>query len=173
MSPLFVSRATIFTAKIMASNISYLLIMRKYLGFPPSMIFRRSTDTDLSGIEAILRDLDLWCPTVRMKDFWVAEGGGRIVAVARLEEAGSRYFLSALGVIPSFRKQGIASELVERMARETGGEIYLYTIIPGLFERLGFEEVSAPDQLPRREVFECDRCDPDRCVCMVRHCDVS
>ena len=147
--------------------------MRKYLGFPTSMIFRRSTDTDSSEIEAVLRDLDLWCPTIMMEGFWVAEEGGRIVAVARLEEAGGCYFLSALGVIPSFRKRGIASELVERMAGERGGETYLYTIIPGLFERLGFEEVSAPDQIPRREAFECDKCEPDRCVCMVRRCDVS
>lgn len=137
------------------------------------MILRRSTDGDSSEIEAVLRDLDLWYPTIRMEDCWVASEGSRIVAVACLEEVGDHLFLSSLGVIPSLRGRGIASRLVDTIEGEASSDIYLYTIIPGFFERLGFERATAPDKISRREAFECERCEPDKCVCMVRHCDVS
>ena len=49
-------------------------------------------------------------------------------------------FLSSLAVRPEARDDRIASQMIEQLAAQAGKPIYLYTIIPEFFRKLGFQD---------------------------------
>ena len=123
---------------------------------------------DIPAIFALLQRLDTPVPKETDSDFWVAKQNGKIVGVARLEEYKDFYFLSFVGTDPEHQRQGIARHLLEKIFKDLGKDVYLYTIIPEFFERLGFKITLITDNLPSKENLGCEQCEPDKCVCMVK-----
>ena len=68
--------------------------------------------------------------------------------------------LASVYVLPEYRRQGIGSELVQRIMKEyqsTGKlatDIYLLTLDPDFYEPLGFEIIESPTDLPKPMEFE-------------------
>jgi N-acetylglutamate synthase-like GNAT family acetyltransferase len=58
--------------------------------------------------------------------------------------------------------------LMDRAFEGLSKPIYLYTVIPEYFERHGFRKAAPRPDLPPRELFGCDRCEPGKCACMRR-----
>jgi N-acetylglutamate synthase-like GNAT family acetyltransferase len=129
---------------------------------------RKAHEGDESAIRAILDELDLAYPGMALRDFWIMEAEAGIVAVGRMEMIDDKLFLSSLGVRESHRNRGLAKKLFETMIEGDNRDVYIYTVIPEYFEKLGFVISDQPDSLPEREQFGCERCEPERCVCMVR-----
>ncbi len=134
---------------------------------------RKAQESDEAAIRAILDELDLSYPGIVLRDFWIAESDAEIVAVGSLEAAGDKLFLSSLGVRQSYRNRGLATKLFETMLEGDSRDVYIYTVISEYFERLGFVISDQPEYLPKREQFECERCEPEKCVCMRRPRDVA
>jgi len=135
---------------------------------------RKAREADRGAIDSILQEMDLLHGSVLIDDFWVGEEGGDIVAVAQLEILGGAGMISSVGVRPSHRRRGFASELVLRMLEGVEGDAYLFTLIPEFFGRMGFEGVAPPEAVSGyRSNFNCAGCEPERCICMVRRPHVS
>lgn len=126
----------------------------------------KAVDKDVPQIKAILKDLDLFFPARMPDDFWVAKEKESVVGVLCLTEIGDDMFLSSVGVIEDKRGLGIARALIETATKDINRTIYLLTVIPGFFEKLGFEACDPPSHLPSRAVMHCDTCAPDKCICM-------
>jgi N-acetylglutamate synthase-like GNAT family acetyltransferase len=129
---------------------------------------REANKGDEEAIRAILDELDLAYSGMILRDYWVAEVRDEVVAVGRVEDVGDKLFLSSLGVRESHRNKGVATKLLEAMLLGDSRDLYAYTVIPEFFRKLGFVHADLPDCLPRRGQFECERCEPEKCVCMVR-----
>lgn len=134
---------------------------------------RKAQDSDEAAIRAILDELDLVYPGIVLQDFWVVENQAWIIAVGRMEEIGDMLFLSSFGVRELHRRRGVAKQLFETMIENDSRDVYIYTVIPEFFEKLGFVRTNKPDHLPEREQFGCEWCELERCVCMVRSKHVS
>jgi N-acetylglutamate synthase-like GNAT family acetyltransferase len=130
--------------------------------------FRPAVKEDGKEIIAIIKALDLSYPNQSLDGFWVAEEDGKIMGISCLEKFEDFYFLSAVGVPEKYRLHGIASKLVNKLVRAAKHDVYLYTVIPGYFKKLGFKPIDAPDFLPARQTFSCKKCTPEACTCMVR-----
>ena len=130
---------------------------------------REAQDKDLEKIAKILEEADLHYPGEVLNNFWVAEKDKNIVGVVRLEENKDFFFLTSLGVAKEHRNQDIATTLLKNTLKKIDKNVYLYTIIPDFFKRLGFEITEKPVNLPPKELFGCSDCTPNKCVCMVRH----
>ena len=137
--------------------------------FPQTMIsYRCANAGDVEAIRRLLEALSLVRPDFITDRFCVACDGDRVVGVAHVEDAGQAVFVSSVGVEACRQGRGIASGLLRWIARRCQRDLYLYTIIPDFFARLGFESVSTPEFLPQRALFGCETCEPDQCVCMLR-----
>jgi N-acetylglutamate synthase-like GNAT family acetyltransferase len=132
------------------------------------MKIRRAGKEDSAQIMEILRKLDLYHPSRIPDDFWVADEGGKIVGVSCLTDYGDILFLSSVGVIEERREKGVAKAILEEILAGARKDIYLYTIIPDFFRKLGFEIVDAPPDIPSRECLGCESCRTEECVCMRR-----
>ena len=129
---------------------------------------RRANESDIQGIRQVLDELGCPHPCEAVKGFWVAERDGQIVGVAKLGNLGPALFLSYVGVVEKYRGEGIAKQLLDTMLSGASKDVYLYTIDPDFFSRFQFVVTKSPDTIPSRETMDCEGCNPDKCVCMVR-----
>lgn len=130
-------------------------------------IVRRAVASDQPGILAIVSEQDLDYPSLKLASFWVAELNGLIVSILRLEEFDTFYFVSAVGSASARQGQGCAGRLLQTVLAGCQRPVYLYTVIPAFFARFGFQTVTAPSCIPPRTLFDCPRCQPELCACMV------
>ncbi|MBU0686237.1 MAG: GNAT family N-acetyltransferase [Candidatus Margulisbacteria bacterium] len=131
-------------------------------------MIERAQEKDKAQIVKILEELDLLATHQAFGGFWVAKKDGKVVGTARLKEYDNFFFLSSVGVRPGYQKHGIASQLIKELFTKAAKDIYLYTIIPDFFKKLGFKPVSPPAFLPPKDPVECQECIPEKCTCMVK-----
>ncbi len=98
----------------------------------------------------------------------MAEENGRVVGIVGLKEHFDSRELVSLGLDPNLRSRGWGRELVEALAADTRGDIYLATVIPGFFERCGFARVPEAPPGMKKEPAWCEGCPRERCTIMVR-----
>ncbi|MFC1571460.1 GNAT family N-acetyltransferase [Candidatus Margulisiibacteriota bacterium] len=132
---------------------------------------RRAQKTDEQPVLELLKKLDLYYPGLEFKDFWVAEQGRKIIGCVQLTDYKDFLFLSLLAVIPEERRKEIGRSIMDKVLKSVNKDIYLYTIIPKFFEKHGFGPVSPSlhlSILPSKEPYECEYCQPEKCVTMIR-----
>jgi N-acetylglutamate synthase-like GNAT family acetyltransferase len=127
---------------------------------------RPAEEKEKAKIVAIIKTLDLSYPSQSLNGFWIAEEDGKIAGIACLEKFKDFFLLNSVGTAESFRNRGVASKLVKKLTDGLKKDVYLYTVIPGFFKKLGFEPINAPDFLPARKTFFCKECTPEACTCM-------
>lgn len=131
--------------------------------------FRAATENDRPSILRVMDEADLHFTGETLDNFYLAESGQETAGIVRLEEQKDFFFLSSLGVLKKFRKQGVASFLLNNLLKGRNKKIYLYTVIPDFFLPFGFQPAgSVPPTLPAKETFGCDLCLPGKCVRMVK-----
>jgi len=128
---------------------------------------RRAVEEDVEGALRLMGQLDLIHSAVAMRNLWVVMEEADVVGVAHLEHAGESLFLSSVGVRDSHRHMGLGRRLVEAMLKDAESDVYLYTVIPEFFDKLGFVETQPPAHIPPRDVFGCENCELGKCRCMV------
>jgi N-acetylglutamate synthase-like GNAT family acetyltransferase len=132
------------------------------------LTIRPANKNDWTTIKELLFEVDLYYSALIDEAFWVAEQDGRIVGVLQFKEYEDFFFLSSLAVRPEARGNKIASQMIEQLAAAARKPIYLYTIIPEFFKKLGFQASLFLPGLPSRDRYECVDCHPGKCVCLVR-----
>lgn len=133
-----------------------------------TLTIRAAEQRDSKGILEIIKILDLSYPSQTLEGFWVAEKDGKIAGIADLMEFDDFLFLSSVGTKEGYQRQGISSALLNNILNDVRKKVYLYTTIPGFFERLGFGKTTPLPNLPVKKTFSCRECTPEACVCMVR-----
>lgn len=132
------------------------------------MPIRTALREDLSRVRELAEGLGLDYPGMEDDAFWIAEDNGRIVGVCGLKRHPNCHELCALGVEEGVRGRGIGRELAKALLREVKGDIYLATVIPGFFERMGFSRTSEFPRSMAKGGDWCEGCDRALCTVMVR-----
>lgn len=135
------------------------------------MPVRKARREDLSRIRELASRLKLDSPDMENDAFWVAEDNRRIGGICGLKRHPDCFELVALGVEESKRGQGTGGELVRALIREAKTDIYLATIIPGFFERLGFSRTSEFPLSMIKNAEWCEGCDRALCTVMMRRAE--
>ena len=121
-----------------------------------------------------MQALELAYPAMDLSCFWVAELDGTLVAAAELKDLDTCSLLSCVGVREDLQGQGIGQALVDRISREARSAVYLYTLVPDFFRKVGYRDArSLPPGLPPRTIYGCRDCNPSLCLCLVRTGDGS
>ena len=110
------------------------------------MMVRKANEADYAGIKEIIAlfpDVLMQVHLPRAEEFFIAEENARIVGCCALEVYSKRLAeVRSLAVLPDYRGQGIATELVRRCLEEAKvQDVYEVLTITGatpLFEKQGF-----------------------------------
>jgi len=137
------------------------------------MTIRAAQKKDFDAIRGIIMELDLAYPSQSLDSFLVLEDKDHIIGIANLEEFDNFYFLSSVGVVEGFQRRGLASSFIKDLIKSLKKDVYLYTVIPGFFEKLGFKAIDPRPDLPSKTTFSCKECTPDTCVTMVKQYEGS
>lgn len=129
---------------------------------------RKATSSDKEAIDKILIELDINYSAQEYDNFYVAEVNGQVVGTARWNEYDEFFFLSSLGVALNSQNQHIATIMLDKLFNNIKKPVYIYTIIPDFFKKIGFKETVPILTLPKKNLLECDDCFPGVCLCMVR-----
>ena len=116
----------------------------------------------------LARECDVDYPGMDKDEFLVAERAGRVLGIVGLKRHPGCLELVALAVAAASRGTGIGGKLVFELLAGVREDVYLATVIPGYFDRLGFVR---PAEVPRSMVKDpdwCAGCRRDLCTVMVR-----
>jgi N-acetylglutamate synthase-like GNAT family acetyltransferase len=132
------------------------------------MHIRKARKPDFPEVLELARRYGLDYHDMEADHFWVAEENGQIKGICGLKIHSDCQELCSLGVEANDRGRGLASKLVRALLRSVRGQIYLATIIPEFFERLGFETIDRfPTSMIKKSEW-CEGCQPEKCQIMVR-----
>ncbi len=86
---------------------------------------------------------DFWLDDESMDSarFRVLVDSNKVIAFGRLRENIDATELCTLGVVKEFRGKGLGRLMVECLLKEAKQDIYVVTVIPAFFSKLGFEFV--------------------------------
>jgi N-acetylglutamate synthase-like GNAT family acetyltransferase len=132
------------------------------------MIIRHAAPSDREQIIRLARECDVDFPGMEKDDFLVAEQDGRVLGIVGLKRHPGCLELCALGVDSLNRRRGIGEKLVCELTAAVRGDIHLATVIPGYFERLGFERAAAIPPAMVKDPDWCAGCRRDLCTVMIR-----
>jgi N-acetylglutamate synthase-like GNAT family acetyltransferase len=134
------------------------------------MSLRPAQSGDYPRILQLLSALELDYPQRDLHCFWVYAGDARIVAIAELKEFPGFLLLSCVGVDESLQGSGIGKAFVAEILSRLQAPVFLYTLVPGFFRKVGFEEArEVPAALPPRSYYGCHNCIQQGCTCMVKN----
>ena len=144
----------------------------------PGLAVRPAEPADHAVIFELLRELELDYAARDLRRFLVGEidgaHGAEIVGIAEVRPFEGFALLSCVGIRGDLQGRGLGRDLVTAALDGVGTDVYLYTLVPGFFAKLGFAEAtSTPPGLPPRWIYGCGSCEPARCHCLVRRPDAT
>lgn len=136
---------------------------------PARLRVRPAQPADHDDVLGLLRELELDYPLRDLARFSVAELSGEgIVGIAEVKDLGGVTLLSCVGIREDLQGTGLGRDLVRGALDGVRDDVWLYTLVPGFFAKLGFEDVpDVPPRVPPRRVYGCEGCDPATCRAMV------
>ncbi|OGC07021.1 hypothetical protein A3H38_03865 [candidate division WOR-1 bacterium RIFCSPLOWO2_02_FULL_46_20] len=138
------------------------------------LIIRPQRDEDKAAIKTILDELDLFYAGLKIEDFWVAEQDKTIVGCLQLTDYKDFLFLGSLGISLRLQKSGLGKALMDKVLKNAQKTVYLYTVIPDFFAKLGFKVINnPPHNLPRKASYGCENCHPKRCATMRKEANAA
>lgn len=132
------------------------------------MKIRDGLSPDLPAIRRLAESLGLDYPGMENDRFWVAEDGGGIAGLVALKRHADCLELVSLGVDPRAREHGLGRRLVQALLDHTSADVFLATIIPAFFARIGFVRAPSPPSGLAKDPAWCEGCQKDQCVIMVK-----
>ncbi len=133
-----------------------------------------SSPSDAPEILSFLKEMELFYPGQSMDHFLIYRDPttkkilGAVQRQIYQRQGEEADLLVSLGVLPEFEGRGLGSSLVRKFLEKSTKDVYLYTVIPDYFYRLGFKDSSdIPHCLPERAVFRCPPPCPEKCHALV------
>jgi len=98
----------------------------------------------------------------RLRDFWVVQDTGRIVACGSLRVIWKQLGeIRSLAVLPKYQKLGYATILLQHIVKEAAGlglrRVFVLTYVPRFFEKFGFQVIPR-HKLPHKIWLDCINC---------------
>jgi len=129
---------------------------------------RKALKIDFGRIRRLAARFDLDYADMESDDFWVTAQGPKIIGICGLTKHSDCLELRSLAVADRFRKKGLGRELVAALFEQAGQDIFLTTVVPDYFSKLGFEPATAvPASMVKPEDW-CVGCHRDLCRVMVK-----
>ena len=131
---------------------------------------RKAKKQDKAPLLKLMKETGLFVPRLRLEDFYVAYRGENLVGLARLKTYRQQKIqeLSNVGVKDGWRKCGIGSLIVSRVTDKAKYDMYLNTIDPGFYEKLGFQQAGLVPKPMKKNGSWCKGCEKNKCTTLIK-----
>jgi amino-acid N-acetyltransferase len=104
---------------------------------------RPATEQDDAAIKQIVRQEYLDPTSLNWQHFLIAEHDGQLVGFGQVKELPGCQELGSLAVLPAYRRQGIAGELIRTLEAHAGRPLYLTCRrqMQHYYARFGYERI--------------------------------
>lgn len=110
-------------------------------GWEGLFTLRNPTDKEFKQICLFITEFELDNRDLKKEQFIVALSDNELIGFGRLREHTDCLELCSLGVVTSYRRQGIGKAIVTKLIENFSKNIYLVCIIPDFFIPFGFQKV--------------------------------
>ncbi len=131
---------------------------------------RKAKKQDKAPLLKLMKETGLFVPRLRMEDFYVAYRGENLVGLARLKtyKQHRMHEISNVGVKDGWRKCGIGSMIVSSVIDKARYDIYLNTLTPAFYEKLGFKKAEKVPTPMKKNGSWCKGCEKDKCTTLMK-----
>ena len=119
------------------------------------------TTNDWTDIQHLIEEYKLDDNDLSIDQFIVCKVEQKLLAFGRIKKHSDFDELSSLGVLTTYRNKGIGKIMVHELIKLITKNIFIVTVIPDYFTKLGFEKIS---QYPESMIAKQNDC-KDTCVC--------
>lgn len=116
------------------------------------------TEKEFNKIRLLIAEFELDSRDLKKEQFIIALHNDELLGFGRLREHIDCSELCSLGVVASYRKQGIGKAIVNKLIENSQKKIYLVCIIPDFFEPFGFLKV---EKYPPSIIAKIEYCTSD------------
>src|SRR5438552_691984 len=114
---------------------------------------RPATAADQKTIKAIIRAVEINPMDLKWQNFVLAvdEDSGGVVGTAQIKRHGDgSHELASIATIPSYRRRGIAHQLINHLLAQRQGVLYLTCLdtMGSFYEQFGFRQITAAEMTP-------------------------
>jgi amino-acid N-acetyltransferase len=115
------------------------------------IIIKQPDAKEFEQIKQQVKDLWLDDDGLNPTQFSVISDDGKVIAFGRLREHEDSTELCTLGVAKGFQQKGYGTKIVRHLLTQAKRDVYLVTVLPGFFAKLGFDFVDKfPDSLQKK-----------------------
>ena len=101
-------------------------------------IFKQPNEKEFEQVKQLIEDFWLDNEDMKPEQFKVLLDSGKLIAFGRLREHNEATELCTLGVAKDYRCKGYGKEMVKHLINWTKRDVYVVTVIPEFFSKLGF-----------------------------------
>jgi N-acetylglutamate synthase-like GNAT family acetyltransferase len=102
------------------------------------MVFKQPNEKEFEQVKKLVEEFWLDDTDMQPEQFNVLSDGGKILAFGRLREHTDAAELCTIGVAKDFQKKGLGEKMVKHLLDRSKRDVYLVTVIPGFFTKMGF-----------------------------------
>ena len=103
-----------------------------------TMTFKQPDEKEFEQVKSLVEEFWLDNENLQPQQFRVISDNGKVIAFGRLRENVDATELCSLGVAKDFRGQAFGEKMVKALLEEAKMDVYIVTVIPAFFEKLGF-----------------------------------
>jgi N-acetylglutamate synthase-like GNAT family acetyltransferase len=116
-----------------------------------SRVFKQPEIKEFEQVKQLVNDFWLDDTGLQPQQFQVLSDNGKVIAFGRLREHADATELCTMGVAGEFQKKGFGKEMVNHLLCRAKCDVYLVTVIPDFFKRLGFDFAEQyPDSIQKK-----------------------
>ncbi|MGP8216141.1 MAG: GNAT family N-acetyltransferase [Bacteroidia bacterium] len=120
-----------------------------------SIIIRQPNDAEFNSVKSYVKEYWLDDESMSKEQFKILLYEGNLAAFGRLKRHSDGIELCTLGVVEKFRNKNLGTAMVKGLLSGIGQDVYIVTVIPGFFTKLGFK---ATKEYPGSLQKKCDNC---------------
>ncbi|HSH67467.1 MAG TPA: GNAT family N-acetyltransferase [Bacteroidia bacterium] len=115
------------------------------------------TEREFEQICNYIHEFELDNRELKKEEFCSAFRDQLLLGFGRLRKHSDCIELCSLGVIPSYRNQGIGKAITAELIRKTPNPIYLVCIIPSFFKPFGYREITTYPSAIQQKIDYCNQ----------------
>ncbi|MBN8702587.1 MAG: GNAT family N-acetyltransferase [Bacteroidetes bacterium] len=108
-----------------------------------NVLFSKPSELEFEKVKAGILILQLDGRILNPDNFIVAKVDNKVVGFGQLKTFSHYQEISTVGILPPYDQQGIGSRLIKLLLEKSNKPVFVVTVIPAFFKRIGFTAASS------------------------------